>query len=267
MSQLRPTTWLPLALGATLAGCAAPDSVELLEAQLRQQEDRLIQLERELSEARRELQVARQDAEGLRVQLTGTGRTGVLPEQADVLYRAAGMKFNTLLTGGQDVDGNPGDEALNVVLIPHDADGDLLKLAGEIRLDVLDLSLPDDKQRIGRWEYSAKESREHWHSGFLGTGLQFRVPWQTPPQSGELLLHARLTTPDGRQFDASQPIRVTPPQSVSRETIAEGNDDATTAAASEPEASEPSERPPKLLPVADEQEAADPELELPPFAE
>ncbi len=42
----------------------------------------------------------------------------VLSEQADVFYRAEAIKFNMLLTSGQDRDGKPGDDALSVMLMP-----------------------------------------------------------------------------------------------------------------------------------------------------
>ena len=132
-------------------------------------------------------------------------------EQADVFFRAESLKFNMLLTSGQDRDGKPGDDALSVLLMPVEAHGDLVKLAGEIEIDLFDMALKPDQQRLGYWKFSIDEVREHWHKGFLSAGYLFRIDWQTSPVSSELTLHARMTVSDGRQFDATTQVKVTPP--------------------------------------------------------
>jgi hypothetical protein len=205
------------ALAALAAcGCGARGDVDLLEARLRQQEDSLARLESQLAAARSELSVVEKERNDLRQQLAGRSETILLPEQAHAFYRAAGIEFNKLLTGGFHQDGRPGDEVLNAVLMPRDADGELLKLPGAIALEVLDLAKPPDEQRIARWEFSEEETREHWHRALIGSGYVFRLPWPNRPESPELLLHGRLTTPDGRQFDTSQVIRVAPPLTATR---------------------------------------------------
>lgn len=193
-----------------VCGCATQGNLDLLEARLRQQEDRLFELQARLEETQAELVVARKEAEGLRTQLSSQGQSPILPEQAQALYRAEGVRFNSLLTGGLDTDGSPGDDLISAVLAPHDSDGDLVKLPGAIEIELLDLSQPHDRRRIGHWEYPLEESREHWHSGLVGSGYLFKLPWQRPPESSELLLHARMTTPDQRQFDAAIQVEIEP---------------------------------------------------------
>ena len=105
---------------------------------------------------------------------------------------------------------------LSAVVVPADADGNLVKAPGSVVVTVLDLSKPEAQQRVGRWEFGPKDSESLWHSGFLGSGYVVRVPWQTLPESPTLLVHARLKTIDGRQFDTSQSIRITPPKAVAQ---------------------------------------------------
>jgi hypothetical protein len=116
-----------------------------------------------------------------------------------------------LLTSGQERDGKPGDDALSVLLMPVDAHGELVKLAGEIEIDVFDMALNSDQQRLGHWTFTTEDVREHWHKGLVSTGYLFRLDWQAPPVSPELTLHARMTVSDGRQFNATTQVKVDPP--------------------------------------------------------
>lgn len=196
---------------ACLSGCALRGNPELLEARLRQQEDRFLRLESELQTARSELAASRGESRHLREILAGQRQETLLPEQADSMFRATGIQFNRLLTGGYDRDKEKGDELLSAVVVPHDADGELVKLPGRIELTAYDLSQNSEQKLIGKWEYGVEECRRLWHSGFLGSGYLIRVPWTQIPQNPRILLHAKLVTPDGRQFDTSEHVEVTPP--------------------------------------------------------
>src|SRR5262245_19590600 len=139
MSCRRPT-WM-LALLATLpAGCAVRGDVEMLESELRRQEQAQQEVAEELKTAREELRVARLDADSLRAQLSKRGQLALVSEQAEVLYKAEGIRFNTMLTSGANRDGQPGDEGVSVLLQPVDAHGDLVKLVGAVELELFDLN-------------------------------------------------------------------------------------------------------------------------------
>lgn len=203
-----------LALPLALAGCAHRGEVDVLEAEMRQQEEVQQQLAQQNARLREDLKVADSDRSALRSQLNKNHQVSFSQEQADVLYRAEAIKFNKLLTSGQDRDGEPGDEGLSVVLIPVDAHGDLVKLAGEVDLDLFDMTLESDQQRLGRWKFPIDEVRTHWHSGLIATGYLFQLDWQKPPAARELTLHARLSIPDGRKFDVTSQVQVEPPASA-----------------------------------------------------
>jgi hypothetical protein len=194
-----------------MSGCAFRGNTEVLEAQLRLQEDQLVELETDLQKTRSDLNVSQRESNSLRNQLTSKGEKTLLPEQADVLYRVERIRINKLLTAGADRDDKPGDDVLTTLITPQDEEGDTMKVPGTVEFALLDLSLPEENQRIGYWTFPAKQTREHWHSGFAGSGYRIDLPWQETPKNEELLLHVRFTTTDGRQFDTNQTVRIERP--------------------------------------------------------
>jgi hypothetical protein len=195
------------------AGCATRRDTQGLEAELRGHEDRILVLEQELRRARQELLAARREADFLRSQAAHAGEFVLTTEQANVLFRAEGLRINTLLTGGIDEDDSPGDDLLSLVLEPFDAQGQTLKLPGDVSIELLDPAEQGDARQVGHWNYTSEEVRDAWHSGLLVHGFRFRLPWQRPPRHAKLVVHARLTTPDGRVFDATETVKVAPPVS------------------------------------------------------
>lgn len=212
MDRLRQTRTSTLLLLLILSGlgCARSNRATLLESRLRKQEQHLANLQQQLQDSQAELELARKQAEIYRQQIASEGGSPLLPEQTNLLARAEKIQFQKLLTGGHDEDGVPGDELLSAVIVPIDAQGDLMKLPGAIQLEVIDPNLPEEQRQVSYWKFSEQESREVWLSGLLGAGYFFKLPWQTPPTSDELLLHAQLTSVDGREFKTSQLIRVRP---------------------------------------------------------
>jgi hypothetical protein len=194
-----------------LSGClGSRGNVELLEARLRQEQDRLLVYERQLAGTQGELQIARQEADILRGQLKDLGERPLPAEYTQSVFEVRGIQFNGLMTGGRNRDGQPGDDVLVAVVTPVDEHGDLVKLAGAIELEALDLTRPESERVVARWTFSPEELRSNWRSGLFSAGYQFELPWPEPPRSEELLLHGRLVTADGRQFDASHTIKIKP---------------------------------------------------------
>jgi hypothetical protein len=214
--------------------------MDALEADLRNKEQAQEELQNRLARAEEDAKVARLDALALRQQLNKQHQVSLTEEQADVVYRAEAIKFSSLLTSGQNRDGQPGDEGLAVMLIPVDMHGDLVKLAGAVDLELFDMSLSAEQQRLGHWEFSTEEVRAHWNRGLIGSGYLFQVDWQGIPAASELTLHARFTVNDGRKFDATTQVKVVPPSpgstpvavgdATSRKTTARRKKTATASA-------------------------------------
>jgi len=127
--------------------------------------------------------------------------------------QVARVLVNRALTGGIDVDGQPGDEGLLVVVEPRDAKDRYLAAPAEITVVVLD---PEADERIARWEYTAAETAELFHDSSFGRGIQLEMGWpDDSPPGRNLHVFVRYTTADGRKLEVDQPIRVEPrPESV-----------------------------------------------------
>lgn len=202
---------LALALCALLPwGCSSRRHSDLLEARLRDQEDRLAEMRQQFEMVAAERDRHERENADLRTRLAGHGANLPTPEQSDVLFRVTGISINKLLSSGTDTDDRPGDDALVVMVAPHDEQEDLVKLPGTFELTAYDMTLPEGQQQLGSWSFDPTETRERWHNGFAGAGFMFEVKWDRPPASSEVLVHVRYTTVDGRQFDKTQTVHVKP---------------------------------------------------------
>ena len=200
-----------LGAAALACGCALRGQIDILESRLRQQEDSIAQLQGQLSTSQSQLQAARRETEDLNTQLTAGTRTARV-EQLSALGQVEAIELNKFLTGGLDRDGIPGDELFSAVIVPTDSQGNLVKVPGSVSLTLFDLSQPEAQQRIGRWEFHAQTERIAVAQRVSGERLYRRASrGKQQPHSANLLVHARLKTIDGRQFDTSQSIRIVPP--------------------------------------------------------
>jgi outer membrane murein-binding lipoprotein Lpp len=229
-----------VAAAAMAAGCASRGQLDVLESRLRQQDDTITQLQNQVTTTQSQLQAAHRESDELRTQVADGTRTARV-EQVSALGTVEGIELNRYLTGGLDRDGKPGDEIFSAYVVPTDAQGNVVKAPGSVAVTLFDLSKPEPQQRIGHWEYSAKDADALWHSGFLGSGYIVRVPWQEKPQSANLLVHARLKTIDGRQFDTSQTIHIVPPGGATPA--------AAPAVAADTPKEQPTPQPPAIVPA------------------
>ena len=127
---------------------------DLLEAELRTRE-------RELTEARAELNQARLLNQTYQRQPQHP-QPGFAPGGwVDPAYSQHGGGAPTLPlreitlgtgTGGVDDDRNPGDESLQVVIIPKDDDGTAVKLPGRALVMAFEINRQGLKTQIGQWE-------------------------------------------------------------------------------------------------------------------
>ena len=204
-----------LLLLAATSGCnrGARRSVELLESRIRNQEETIASLRRNVSTLEAEREATQREADALRAAAKSQNDPVVLAEHAETQFRVSEVYINTYLSGGLDRDGKHGDELLTVLVVPQDKAGDTLRATGKLEIDVVDFAAPTGQQRIGHWNFDRNQTRELWHFGLIGRGIQITVPWQKPPISEIVTVHARLTMPDGRQFNSTEELRVVPIES------------------------------------------------------
>jgi hypothetical protein len=207
--MLTPTRTLPWLLAVCLAGCSTARKTDVLEARLRSQEDTIAVYEAEVQRVKTELASVRRESEDLRLQLADQGKAPAA--ESDAVFRATGVQLSSLMTGGLDTDGEPGHDALSVVLIPHDGNGELIKLPGRIEIEAIDPTRPGGAQTIGQWQFDQRDIHDYWHKGVVQSGYQFQLPWQSAPRADQVLVLAHLTTADGRRFDTNLTVKVDPP--------------------------------------------------------
>jgi hypothetical protein len=181
---------------------------DLLEAELRTRE-------RELLEARAELQQLRllNDV----YQRQGPPYAQPLPCPPGAVPHLSGSSPFTLRdftlgngTGGRDDDGLPGDESLQVVMVPKDEEGTAVKVPGRATITAFEITKEGLKTPIGKWEVTAEQLKKTWKTGLLGGGYTVPLQWDRAPTTTKIRIVVRFTLPDGREYEADRDANVTP---------------------------------------------------------
>ncbi len=182
------------------SGCKSNNKYDLIEAELRTRERELANTRAELDRSRNLLRAY--EASQSRAPLTGPqpGASGpFVPVKEVALARG---------TGGVDEDGAPGDEGLMVVIVPKDEDSSAVKVPARAIVAAWEITPAGLKSPIGSWEISSDKLRRTWKSGLISTGYFVAVPWQTLPSNERVRIAVRLTTTDGRVFEADRDVTV-----------------------------------------------------------
>ena len=191
-----------------ISGCAR-GNVELLEVQLRAREDELLQAQSELLESQQLIGRLEREQRLLQTQLAESNNPQTLPETTRNLARIVSLKIDETLTGFLDQEPPLGEDTLNILLGPADAQGEIIKIEGSVNLELLDLSDRETGRKLGEWSLSPEKVAQNWHDGFLARGFQLTLPVELSSSSSMLTVRARWTTLDGRSFDAVQTLKRT----------------------------------------------------------
>ena len=165
---------------AAFSGCAPPGNADL--------ELKVTRLEERLDDRNNELAAQRSTIQQLNKQLT-TARA-LTDEDLKKVYYPEKLVIGPL-TGGEDYDGTAGDDGVTVFLRPVDRDGDVLKVVGDIRIELFDLQAPDGRRLLGSYYVPADRVHENWYGKFLTYHYTIRCPWKTgPPAHDEITIRA-----------------------------------------------------------------------------
>lgn len=203
---------LPLAFIAG-SGCASRGNVDLLEARLREQEGQLRSLHAQVDRTNSELMAARRLNESLKQRIVQPAGHDKLLDLSESHFQVTALKINSLLTGGFNQDGQPGDDQVTLVFAPIDQRGQPVQVPGHAECELLDPALPAEQQRLGLWTFDAANTRAAWQKTLGSFGYRFELPWQTSPTSSDLELRVRFHSQTGDRFEGSAPIRITLAQS------------------------------------------------------
>ena len=147
------------ALTHLLAGCENASSNKIPLA------DQVKQLAQEKTLLQTQIEQSRTENEQLKEQihvLSGLPE-GVKPEN---IYSVHGIKI-TRYTNFYDKDKDGKKEMLIVYIQPIDQEGDIIKAAGDVDVQLVDLNKDDGPVRLGQWHVTAGQLRELWFKTLL----------------------------------------------------------------------------------------------------
>jgi uncharacterized coiled-coil protein SlyX len=206
--RFRPLLAVALAGGGLgfVVGCASPTEREL-RREITRLEDRIDEQNNRIAAQQITIAQLREQLDEVRALQPEDLRHLVYPEKIVLAS----------LTGGADFDDEPGDDGVVVYVQPVDRAGDVVKTAGELRVEVFDLSAPAGETLVTRCTYSPEELAEQWYSGMLTDHYTVRCPWQdSAPRSRELTVRAVFTDfLTQRVMTAQTVVEITPTPSDS----------------------------------------------------
>ena len=169
---------LLLALAAT--GCQSPVEMELrrevsaLRETIKKKDNELVAQRASIDGLNEQLRVARSISEDDLKKL-------FYPEKLNI----------DKLSGGEDYDGQPGDDGVTVYLQPVDPAGDIIKVAGDIRIQLFDLAAPPTRNLIGEYFIPVDQVGVLWHGKLWTNHYTIKCPWpKGPPEHTEITIRA-----------------------------------------------------------------------------
>ena len=187
---------------ATFSALGCRSTCEPVERQLHARE-------LELMAAHEELERCHAINEGLQTELQALhGDPSADPDKlAAALYPIRSLTLGRQ-TGGRDGDASGGDEALQVVVQPLDADNQAVKVPGSLFIQALEITPAGLKHPLSTWRISDDELRRSWRTGLLGSGYFLVLPWKVWPTSDKLRVDVQFHTADGRLFEADKDVTI-----------------------------------------------------------
>lgn len=167
-------SWLPT------TGCVSPVELQLrrevseLRDTLRKKDDELGAKSATIDQLHRQLAVARSISEDDLKQIFYPEKLVIDP-----------------LSGGADYDSKPGDDGVTVYLQPVDRYGDVVKVPGDITIELYDLAAPPERKLIGEYHVPVDQVAKLWRGKLLAQHFAIKCPWAGRiPQNPELTIRA-----------------------------------------------------------------------------
>jgi outer membrane lipopolysaccharide assembly protein LptE/RlpB len=123
-------------------------------------------------------------------------------------YTISAVKI-TRLTSFYDKDGDGRREKLVVYFQPVDPDGDILKAAGSVSVQLWNLNNPSGQALLGQWQVQPQELRKLWFDSLVSSSyrLTFDAPVSTEALAGPLTVKATFADYfTGQLFSGQQVI-------------------------------------------------------------
>ncbi len=153
----------------------------------------------------------RQENQRLRQQVHSLSK---LPDGVSVsaLYQVTDVQL-TRFTGLYDRDKDGRVDQLCVYIRPVDADGDAIKVAGDVTVQLWDLSGQAPGALLKEWDVASEQLRKEWFSSLMALNYRLLFPLQAEWTNPALSLTVRILFKDhltGLEFPAQMPIKARP---------------------------------------------------------
>jgi len=115
-----------------------------------------------------------------------------------------------------DFDDVPGIDGVELIVVPFNADGDIVAPQGEMKVVVLD---PAQEERLFVGEFDAGATKARFRLDGAHSGIHIQGPFSVPPSQDELHVYVRLVGPDGERIETDGPLRMKAPTRVAERWI------------------------------------------------
>lgn len=193
-----------------LCGCRLTPG-DKLEASLRQQEASIRSLEQQLTKAQQqlrdqenELQTLRQLGEESPFQVASSSRA---LESMAAWGAVKKLRIHPLASGV--LRDETGQWSVSVIVQPVDVDGETLKVAGDLSIQV---QQPGEEILLAGREFSSLQSRSLWSNGLVARGFQIELPVDAEASKGmqpgqEVLVTVTFKLGPEREFVGTQLLK------------------------------------------------------------
>lgn len=121
--------------------------------------------------------------------------------------RVVELAFHPSLSRAINMDDRPDDDGLYLVLQPKNERGQMVPVAADLTIFVLDPAREGDAAKIGRWEYKAADVQSKLQPIGSEQGIHFRLPWNGPdPAADRIIVFALYKFDNGRQVMGEKEI-------------------------------------------------------------
>ncbi|MHC4265296.1 MAG: hypothetical protein ACYSUK_05105 [Planctomycetota bacterium] len=186
---MKATLFFSAAFALLLAGCG-PDS-KAYQSQLRNNID---SLKLENTELNRQIEQFQQQNE----QLSKQNKTlaGLAPQfQYNNLYSLQTVKVHKY-TNLYDKDDNGSFEKLIVYIQPMDQNGDIVKAAGTVDVELWDLNKEEDNARLNQWQIPPDQLQQLWFTSIASTNYRLTFDLDEPIDNYDQPLTVKVTFTD-----------------------------------------------------------------------
>lgn len=123
--------------------------------------------------------------------------------------RVVELSFHPSMSRAVNLDQRSDDDGVYLVLQPKNAEGQIVAVAAQLTISILDPSRDPHEARIGRWDYTEEEVRAKLQPIGSEAGVHLTLPWNGPdPTADRVWVMVRYTFPDGRQVVGEKTIFV-----------------------------------------------------------